>query len=625
MSLSVVLANALSGLNVAQNALAVASNNVANVNTEGYSRQIAQQEAVVIDGRGAGARALATTRAVDELLSARVREQSGRLGRSDVLDGVHSQIQERLFGAPGDAGRGLAARLTALATAAGALANGPQEPGLAAGLLGAADELAHEIRTAGQEVQALRGEVDARIGSTIATVNATLRDLADLNRALLRNGATPDLLDRRDRMLAGLAERLDLSVAFGREGTVGLYTGGGIPLLDGALRQLAYAPAATVGAETSFGAVRVFAFDELDPGSGQPVPGAAGDLLVSGGIRAKLPPELLADTIADPSQRIVSSLRSGSLQGLLEARDTLLPKLGDGLGELADAIRFALNAAHNSANAHPPPGALAGTRTDTGLFATATRSGTAFVAVVDRSTGTVATTVAVDLGAAVDASTLAAQLAAGLGSYGTAALAGDGRLEIRTADGFALALSEGDSAITAVDAAGHARPQGFGHFFGLNDLFVPGGGATDLRVREDLAANPGLLARTRLDVDPGPPAVGRLGGVGDNRGAQALARTFDTAVATAARGSLPAGSFRLADYAAELVAVQAVAAERAGDEAYLDRVLAGDLAARSSSVAGVNLDEELARLVLFQEAYSVSARVLAITNQLFDELLAIVD
>ena len=50
-----------------------------------------------------------------------------------------------------------------------------------------------------------------------------------------------------------------------------------------------------------------------------------------------------------------------------------------------------------------------------------------------------------------------------------------------------------------------------------------------------------------------------------------------------------------------------------------------DMATRRSTVAGVNLDEELSRLVLFQEAYSVSARVLAITNQLFDELLAVVD
>ena len=45
MSLSAVLSNALSGLAVAQNALSVTSNNVANVNTEGYSRKLAQQEA----------------------------------------------------------------------------------------------------------------------------------------------------------------------------------------------------------------------------------------------------------------------------------------------------------------------------------------------------------------------------------------------------------------------------------------------------------------------------------------------------------------------------------------------------------------------------------------------------
>ncbi|MGD9512202.1 MAG: flagellar basal body protein, partial [Geminicoccaceae bacterium] len=316
MSLNAVLSNALSGLTVAQNALAVTSNNVANVNTEGYSRQIAQQEAVILDGRGAGARPLPTMRAADELLAGRAREQSGRVGRSDVLDGLQARIQERLFGAPGDAGRGLAARLTALATAAGALANGPQEAGLAADLLGAAEDLAQEIRSAGQNVQDLRKEMDARIGGTIGEINATLRDLDDLNRALLRNGATPELLDSRDRMLAGLAERVDLSVAFAKEGSVSLYTGGGVPLLDGALRQLTYAPAATVGAATSFGAIRVFDAGDLDPTSGQPLPGAAGDVLVSGGLRTGLPPELLSDSVPDPSQRIASSLRTGRLAGL---------------------------------------------------------------------------------------------------------------------------------------------------------------------------------------------------------------------------------------------------------------------------------------------------------------------
>ena len=52
-----------------------------------------------------------------------------------------------------------------------------------------------------------------------------------------------------------------------------------------------------------------------------------------------------------------------------------------------------------------------------------------------------------------------------------------------------------------------------------------------------------------------------------------------------------------------------------------DRALADDLSARQAEVSGVNLDEELSRLVLYQEAYSVSARLISITNQLFDELL----
>jgi flagellar hook-associated protein 1 FlgK len=626
MSLNAILSNALSGLSVAQNALAVTANNVANVNTEGYSRQVAQQEAVVLDGRGAGARALPTTRAVDELLAGREREQAGRVGRSDVLDSLHAQIQERLFGAPGDAGRGLSARLTALATAAEALAGGPGEAGLAAGFLGAADALAREIRTAGAEVQALRKEMDARIAGTVATVNAALGDLAELNRALLRNGATPDLLDRRDRLLAGLATEIDLSAAFGEQGSVTLYTGGGTALLDGGPRRLVYTPAVTVEAGSSFGAIRVFAADEIDPATGRPLAAAVGDMLVSGGVRAELPPELLADAVPDSSQRIVSPLRSGRLQGLLEARDTVLPDLADELGELAETTRFALNAAHNSANARPPPGELLGTRADTGAFAVAARSGTGYVAVIDRATGAVAATVAVDVGAAADAADLTAQLAAGLGMYGSAGLAADGRLEIRAASGYALALSEGDSTITAPDAAGHVRPQGLAHFFGLNDLLVQGdGGPTDLRLRADLAADSSLLARARLDVEPGSPPTGQLGGAGDNRGAQALAAAFEATTTTVARGALPGGPFRLADYAAELVAVHAVAAERAGDEAASSRALAEDLATRRSAVSGVNLDEELSRLVLFQEAYSVSARVLAITNQLFDELLAVVD
>ena len=55
-----------------------------------------------------------------------------------------------------------------------------------------------------------------------------------------------------------------------------------------------------------------------------------------------------------------------------------------------------------------------------------------------------------------------------------------------------------------------------------------------------------------------------------------------------------------------------------------DRALADDLSARRAERSGVNLDEELSRLVLYQEAYSVSARLVAMTNDLFDDLLGMV-
>ena len=623
MSLNAVLSNALSGLAVAQNALSVTSHNVANANTDGYSRQLPQQESQVIGGRGAGARTLATTRAVDELLTDRLREQQGRVGRSAVLDEAHGEIQDRVFGALGDADGGIANRISALAQAAEALAAGPDQPALAAQLVGAAEDFAREIASAGAEVQSLRRDLDQGVAGAIALANGELAQLDELNTVIGRGDAGPDLLDQRDRLLASLAEKLDISVTRGDDGKIAVYARG-LPLLDGSLQQLVYRPAAEVGSATTFGAIRIYRAADLDPATGEPLAGASGNVLVTGGLRAQLTPELTSDAVADAAQQIVSPLRSGRLQGMLEARDTLLPALTDQLGELAEMARFTLNAAHNAAVPYPPPAELGGTRTDTTSFATAARSGTAYLALVDRSTGTVATTIAIDVAGAADMAGLVGQIQAGMGSLGTVTQGGDGTVKIAAASGYGLAFSEGDSAIAATDAAGHDRSYGLSHYLGLNDLLVRSGGEpTGLAVRADIAGDTSRLSRSRLDVDAGPPVVGRLGGAGDNRGTQALAAAFESRIATVARGDLPAGSFRLADYAAEVVAVRAGAAQRASSAAASDQALADDLGARKAEVAGVNLDEELSRLVLYQQAYSVSARLISITGQLFDELLAI--
>lgn len=625
MSLTAVLSNALSGMAVAQSALGVTSSNVANVNTEGYTHKLAQQAAVIVAGRGAGAQALDATRAVDEYLGARIREQQATLGRSEVLAQFQSQIQDRLFGAPGDVDRGLASVIGRIATAAEALAGGPGQAALATSFLGTVEDLGNRLASAGNEIDGLRRSADQQIAGALGAINAELRALADLNGQIATGRAGADLLDRRDQLLESLATKIEIAVHVQDDGTTSIYTRAGQPLLDRAARQLLYEPAATVGQGTVFGPIMLYRADQLDGATGAPLSGAVGTVVVTGGVRAELTPEHIADGTPNGMQRIASPFQAGSLQGLLEARDRVLPGLADQLGELAGLTRFALNAAHNATMPYPPPTQLAGTRTDTAAFAAATRSGTAYLAVIDRRTGDAVTTIAIDVGGAVDAASLAARITADLGGMGTAGLDAEGKLTIAAAGGFALAVSEGDSSITGVDAAGHDRDYAFAHYFGLNDLLVGDGAApTRLALRPGLVADSGALSRSQLDVEPGPPPSSRLGGAGDERGAQRLAAAFDRGVATVARGGLPAGDYRPGDYAAEIVSMSAVASARAQRSTADDRALADDLGARRAEISGVNLDEEMSRLILYQEAYSVSARLVSITSDLFDDLLAMV-
>jgi flagellar hook-associated protein 1 FlgK len=188
-----------------------------------------------------------------------------------------------------------------------------------------------------------------------------------------------------------------------------------------------------------------------------------------------------------------------------------------------------------------------------------------------------------------------------------------------------LALDEGDSRIPVADAAGHSRDYGLAHYFGLNDLVIAQGSGptTRLSIRSDIVADSSHLSSTALTVTQGPPLTAVLGGAGDNRGAQALAAAMQRSVDAVARGSMPAHRTTIAGYAADIVSVAAADAVQAKNGQSSTKAVVDDLAYRRGSVSGVNVDEELSKLVLYQQAYSVSARIVSITNQLFDDLMQI--
>ena len=495
MSLTATLANALSGLTVAQRALSVTANNVANANTEGYVRKVLGQEAVFIGSRGAGVQASEITRITDQFLTAEVRRQASVVGRSEIL-GRYQDLLQDAFGAPGE-GRDLAAGVSELGAAIEAFANQPESATLALQVIQNANGLSATIGQLAGQVQVLRAQADEDIGRTVAEINAELQAIDELNGEIERlahlGQVGPELLDRRDALIRSLAEKIDIRTFVQEDNRIAIYTAGGETLLDALPRVVAYNPAATVTHGTAFGRIAIFREDQIDPATGQPIDPTAGIQLVSSGVRASLTPELQNDATPDASQLIASRLRGGRLQGLLEARDLLLPELDDQIQELADNLRFVLNAAHNDGSPWPPPAQLTGTRTDLSGFAGATRSGLATIAVVDRTDGSTLAAFQIDVAAAADAAALAAQINAGLGGLGSAAIGPDGNLEVTLSDpDQGLALAEGDSRITITDAAGRDRDYGFAHYFGLNDLFVLSGNRpSTLAVRPDIASRSG--------------------------------------------------------------------------------------------------------------------------------------
>ena len=100
-SITQALRTAQSGLLVNQQTLNVVANNIANVNTPGYSRKVVTAESQVIVGIGAGVTISEISRQVDEGLLKSIRIEQGELNATTVQESFYARTQD-LFGAPGE-------------------------------------------------------------------------------------------------------------------------------------------------------------------------------------------------------------------------------------------------------------------------------------------------------------------------------------------------------------------------------------------------------------------------------------------------------------------------------------------------------------------------------------------
>ncbi len=241
-SLFGILGIARSGMAAQQLQVEVASHNLANATTEGYSRQrvdlAARHPNVTPDGLlGAGVGVLDISRSRDLLLDRQVRSATSDLMGDRMRQTLLSEV-EIAFGEPSDAGLG--ATLDAFHSAWADLANDPTGVGARSVLVQRGELVAEHLRRVADGLDAVRERAARQLEGDVTTANQLLGEIARLNREIVAIEAggrsAPDLGDRRDRALDALAEIMDIAVHPQPRGDVHV-TVGGIGVVGGTSAQ----------------------------------------------------------------------------------------------------------------------------------------------------------------------------------------------------------------------------------------------------------------------------------------------------------------------------------------------------------------------------------------------------
>lgn len=576
MSFSAIRSIATSSLAVTQMQTALTSANIANADTEGYTRKVATQSAVNTGTVGSGVSVTAVTSTVDKYLLQDLVAATSTLGAATTTGTYADKLQNLLGSTTGSdsGGTSLANSLADLETALTELSGTPESETLQASSIAALDTLASQLRETSDGIQGLRADADEAIEDSVSTINDSLNAIDALNGQIAsaqgRGEPTADLEDQRNTALQTLSEQMDVRYYVTTENQMRITTASGTTLLDSSVHELSYSSAATVTSATVFDAITVNGKD------------------------------------------ITSQLGSGTLGALVEQRDSVLPAAQAELDELATALIATLNSIHNAGSSLPPPATLTGSTTLSASDAFS-GSGTTRFAVTDAD------------GALVSYADLDLSDYATVGDLVSAIDAVDGLSASLDASGQLVVSADAATngvAIADIDGVAGDSEQGLSDYLGLNDLLT-GTDASTIAVRSDLLATPGLLATSALSVESSPAVGDTVVSIGESGIGQALASALSGNQDFAAAGSLKASSATFADYAAKIVAGVSAMAESSATALETSESAQQSLADSLSSQSGVNLDEETAKLSELEQQYSAAAQLLETLNSMFDTLLQV--
>lgn len=205
-------------------------------------------------------------------------------------------------------------------------------------------------------------------------------------------------------------------------------------------------------------------------------------------------------------------------------------------------------------------------------------------------------------------------------------------LEVNGSTTAGVAINELDSQETGATGAtsDEITNRGFSHFFGLNNFFVDtyevDGAAVNLSLRSDIAADANLIAvgDLRLSAQPVDPTQALYTyELGDNNNsiAQRLGILGQLDIAFDPAGNLPSSTQTLGDYVANAVASVSTRSNQAVRNNELEALILDGFQTLFQESSGVNIDEELAEIVIVENNYRAVARLITVIDELFQELM----
>ena len=302
-SLNASLATALSGLTAEQGALAATTNNVANVNTPGYSRQVpnlVSSDPVVVDpltlGTGVTLQSIDSIR--DPILESRIQQESQTQGQLSAQVSALNQTQVNFAASTGDIGTSI----TNFFNSINELSSNPSDLSVRQGVLTAADNLATSFNNTANSLTQQQSSLDSSVVQTVGQINQLTQQIAQLNSQIsdLENvgESAGSFVDQRQVAIDQLSGLVDVSVIPSSDNTLTLTTANGAPLVIG---------------QQSFA------------------------------LQTQLTPAGLHDVYSQGAD-ITSQITSGQLGGTLQARDQQIPAIETQLDTLAAGLANSVNA-----------------------------------------------------------------------------------------------------------------------------------------------------------------------------------------------------------------------------------------------------------------------------------------